>query len=366
MKSFRYNINSNGSRSGWYVGPMFYEFFDNKWDAIEYASTSNNHYKAYLNDASWDKADWTREPTESIEQLQKNHAEYLREKYNTLVLFYSGGVDSSTVLNTFIKNKIPLDYIYVQYVEDPDKSFNKDVHLAMQYLKENKDKLLGAEVLYEKKLDHHEGNSIYNFKEQLREVNWQLRFHHIGLSTDLKIRQPNIYKKVEDNGCIIAGSNKPYVYRDKKGFYTQYVDEDDENWGDHFLEMFWLGEDPSLQIKQCHLAKQWLEERNLTRTDKIYQSEDTVQFWSLNQSFGRESIDEFFFQKHCFSDYVGDRYFRQHYGKKWGNSHWAEYFKNWHGTQSYFDLIKQLDKLDKKFMHTDKPIGWLTEKRYLE
>lgn len=351
------------SKTGWQVGDMF---FSNKWNAIQYAMDNPLPYNAYCNEISWNKADWTREPTESIEQLQRNHAEYLREKYDTLVLFFSGGVDSSTVLNTFIKNKIPLDYIYIQYVENPDNSYNKDVHLAIQYLKDNYNKLLGAEILYEKKLDHHEGNSIYNFKEHLTEVNWQLRFHHIGLSENLEIRRPNIYKKVENNGCIIAGSNKPFVYKDENGYYMQHVDWNDENWGQPYHEMFWLGQDPTLQIKQCHLAKQWLEEHNLTETNKIYSSVNTTKFWDLNQSFGRESINEFFFQKHCFGDRVGDKYFQQHYGKEWGNNHWAMYYDKWQYTESYYNLITELDKLEDKFHDETRVHGWLTEKRYLD
>ena len=349
--------------TGWRVGDTV---FDNKWDAIQCASTTPQPYHAYCNDDTWNDADWTAEPDKDMEQLQKEHAEYLRNKYKTLVLFYSGGVDSSTVLNTFIKNKIPLDYIFVWYVNDPAKSYNKDVHLAMQYLEENKSKLMGAKIYYEKKLEHFEGNSIYNFKKPICNVNFQLRFHHNGNIESLELRQPEICNAIKQDGCIITGSNKPYVYKDDNGFYMRHIDVEDENWGQPHTEMFWLGKDPTLQIKQCHLAKQWLLRHNSTDTNTVYKSEDTDTFWDLNQSFGRESINEFFYQKHCFSDQIDDEYFSQKYGRTWGNSHWANYFKEWQYTESYYELKEELDSIDKKFVDNYQAIGWITEKRYLD
>jgi len=352
-------------RTGWQVGN---NFFNNKWDAIQFATANPQHpYNAYCCDNTWDDADWTVEPKEDIKELEKKHAEHLRNKYKTLALFFSGGVDSSTVLDIFIRHKIPLDYICVLYVPDRESaSYNKDAHLAMKYLEENKDKLMGAKIIYGSKPDHLEGNSIYNFKNNIHDVNWELRFHHVGHSENLKFIDPDAYRDVIENGCIVTGSNKPYVYKDEKGFYVQYVDWDDENWGQRHHEMFWQGEDPTLQIKQCHLAKQWLIENNLSNANEVYKSSDTDKFWSLNQRFGRMSIDEFFHRKHCFSDIIEDKYFSQTYGRNWGNMHYADYFDTWQQTESYKNLVLELDKMDKKFIDNYHSLGWITKKRYLE
>ena len=87
--------------TGWQVGN---EIFSNKWLAIQSASKNPQlSYRAYCNDPTWDQADWTQEPKETITDLEIGHCEYLRKKYKTLVLFYSGGVDSNTILEHFIK-----------------------------------------------------------------------------------------------------------------------------------------------------------------------------------------------------------------------------------------------------------------------
>lgn len=51
----------------------------------------------------------------SLEQIYKKRAQQLREKYNYLILNYSGGSDSHNILHTFLKNNIKLDMIFVQW-----------------------------------------------------------------------------------------------------------------------------------------------------------------------------------------------------------------------------------------------------------
>jgi len=354
--------------SGWVVGE---KFFHNKWKAIEYATKHPEFsYGAYCNDYTWDKADWTTEPKEDIRDLEIQHCEYLRKKYKTLVLYYSGGVDSTTVLQRFVENKIPIDYICVCYTKEPNAKFNRDTQLAKQYLDSIKSKLMNAEILYTSKLDHHEGNSIYNYTGNIFETNWQLRFHHNGFQEHLRIRYPDIFSKVKQNGCIVTGSDKPFVYRDANGkYYAQYIDQHDENWGQSLLEMFWKGADPRLQIKQCHLAKNWLVENDYSDTNFFYEGKDTEKFWHLNQTFGRTSIDPFFYKKHCFGETLEDRYFSQHYNSTWGNSYFAEQFKFFKNTKKYNELaevVEQLQKKDSRFFSNYKVMGWLSTRRYLD
>lgn len=352
---------------GWTVGE---KLFTNKWQAISYATKNPKlTYHAYCNDHTWDQANWTQEPKESITDLEIQHCEYLRKKYKTLVLFYSGGVDSHTVLENFLENKIPLDYICVCYVKEPQLTFNKDTQLAIEYLRQNESRLMGAKILYTSKLNHNEGNSIFNYKGDITQINFQLRFHHAGHRHVLKNRYPDVYEQIIKNGCIITGVNKPYVYYDSEnGYHMYHVDYDDENWGQPYLEMFWQGVDPKLQIKQCHLAKKWLIENKHNSTNTIYKSNDDVLFWDLNKSFGRKSMNDYFHKKYCFGETVHDQYFSQGYGSNWHNKYYADYMSSFQNTKAYVDLTKkltQLEKDDDRFISNYKLLGWITTKRYL-
>lgn len=60
----------------------------------------------------------------NIKELYKERALQLRDKYDYLILNYSGGSDSWTVLNTFLENKIKLDHIFVKWpMKAMDKGF---------------------------------------------------------------------------------------------------------------------------------------------------------------------------------------------------------------------------------------------------
>lgn len=62
----------------------------------------------------------------NLKTLYKQRAQQLREKYDYLILYYSGGSDSWTVLNTFLENNIKLDHIFVKWpLSAMDKGFYK-------------------------------------------------------------------------------------------------------------------------------------------------------------------------------------------------------------------------------------------------
>jgi hypothetical protein len=75
-----------------------------------------------------------------LKQLYKQRALQLREKYDYLILNYSGGSDSWTVLNTFLENNIKLDHIFVKWPKSAvDKGFytpNKEDRTAFNFASE--------------------------------------------------------------------------------------------------------------------------------------------------------------------------------------------------------------------------------------
>ena len=69
----------------------------------------------------FDNYTWSIEPKSSLKQLQKERALQLRDTYDYLKLWFSGGGDSTTVLNTFLENNIHIDEICVyRYSFDND------------------------------------------------------------------------------------------------------------------------------------------------------------------------------------------------------------------------------------------------------
>ena len=97
--------------------------FFNKIECLQYASKIKNYKVSYhLFDSAYEALDWTAEPKSSLDELYKLRAWQIRDKYKYVVLAFSGGADSSNVLDTFIENNIPLDEIVTYY---PIKAIEK-------------------------------------------------------------------------------------------------------------------------------------------------------------------------------------------------------------------------------------------------
>ena len=89
--------------------------FFKKYDALLYATTIKQEVKFYYHDDVWNKFDRSLLGKISLPNLYKQRALQLRDTYEYLVLYYSGGADSHNILKTFIDNDIKLDEICVKW-----------------------------------------------------------------------------------------------------------------------------------------------------------------------------------------------------------------------------------------------------------
>lgn len=89
-------------------------------DVLE-AMLRNNDFNTDIEfrfaDELFDRIDWTKDIDINIRTLYKMRATQLREKYSYLILAFSGGSDSTQILNTFLNNKIFIDEIQVVHHE---------------------------------------------------------------------------------------------------------------------------------------------------------------------------------------------------------------------------------------------------------
>lgn len=67
----------------------------------------------YFHDREMALVDWKTEPSQSLDQLYKARAEYIRDNNKYVILCYSGGHDSTNILETFYYNNIHIDEILV-------------------------------------------------------------------------------------------------------------------------------------------------------------------------------------------------------------------------------------------------------------
>lgn len=84
------------------------DLYSNKYLALE-KKKENSEFKYDFNDDVFSAYDWSVEPSQDLYEIYKERALQLREKYEHLILFFSGGIDSTVILLTFLENNIPLD-----------------------------------------------------------------------------------------------------------------------------------------------------------------------------------------------------------------------------------------------------------------
>jgi hypothetical protein len=88
----------------------------------------------YYHDDVLTKVDWKSEPTETLETLYHERAKQIRDDYEYVILCYSGGNDSSNVLETFYYNNIHIDEIVIvgslsqDLSQEIDENHNKDLY----------------------------------------------------------------------------------------------------------------------------------------------------------------------------------------------------------------------------------------------
>ena len=100
--------------SGYYrVGGKTYT---SKFEALLIASNTNQKITFHYYDEVWDYTINSFNPDNiNLLEMYKERAQQIRDKYDYLVLHFSGGSDSVTALQAFIHNGIKLDEVYVKW-----------------------------------------------------------------------------------------------------------------------------------------------------------------------------------------------------------------------------------------------------------
>jgi hypothetical protein len=86
--------------------------YAHKIDAVLAANASKSNISWYFNDAQFTvKTNWLKEPDTSLAELYAKRARELREQFDYVVVFCSGGADSTNVALSFLENGIHIDEI---------------------------------------------------------------------------------------------------------------------------------------------------------------------------------------------------------------------------------------------------------------
>lgn len=269
-------FNLDKSQFGYYqIGD--YKTFS-KIDAIEIEARTGKTITWHFNDEIYSCYDWTKEPTESIEELYMARARQIREKYDYLVLFYSGGSDSHNMLMSFVHAGVPVDEIvslsYYQGDGDKQSFMNKEsFETALpfaEHLKETNPVFrntlvteLDISYITRNLFDRVGIHDLRYYSNTVPSVNNMAK-------TFIRETHPRYQQLIKDKKlAFVWGSEKPLqIWFEQGKFYFQFTDlfgccvgarTQDLNRAEEHDELFYSTPDnPKIAIKMCHLVKNFL------------------------------------------------------------------------------------------------------------
>jgi hypothetical protein len=200
---------------------------------------------------------WHIEPKESYEQLLTDRALQLRDNYKYIKLFFSGGHDSTLMLNTFLNNNIHIDEIIVYRYAINDKFTNLSNEeidaYAIPFLKNLQKQLPKTKIT--------EWDFGKDFYDKYLGEKW------LHTKSNFDMRHFNLPKIRGKNFCYLLGSHDPHVIYNEGKWYSDIFDSNGMAEVASFrnVEFFYTSPSfPALHAKQLHLVKNYLKYNNLT------------------------------------------------------------------------------------------------------
>jgi hypothetical protein len=298
----------------------------NKMQAVEAASGDTNQIHFYFADDAHAQWDWTCEPTASIDALIDRRVQQLRDSYANLVLWYSGGYDSQTILDSFVRTKTRLDKIFIYgkpYIKDPGNNEDQIASKHAHWVKNNFQPWLDIQ-----RVDYDEQTTFDFYRKTGSDWMYnQPGFTHNFAKTsrlNTSIYHKDIRRFDKSKTCHITGVDKPRVNLRDGQWFAQMPDTAMSNHIGCDLELFYLGpESTEIYIKQVWLVIKWLEQQPECdhdfvhmiqgRQDNIEPGRRHVYYQAWNKALGRSEVLDWFakvgYNKKYFDTYIpGDEF----------------------------------------------------------
>jgi hypothetical protein len=261
--------------------------FDSKILACIYASTNNKKVVWNFNNSIFEKYRWDIEPIETLDQLYDRRAKEIREKYDYVIISYSGGADSHNIVESFLRQNLFIDELLINTMSEGNGNFmpitkeNKTAHNAsasehvlqtIPRLKEIENRSPKTKItivdltrfLFDFFLLYKDASWIETKREGLNPLN-VTRYNYLYFS--------EVRKKFDKDKtiAIVLGVEKPrtYIHSKTNDFYIRFndrasniasVNDFTKEYPNSTVEYFYWSPDAiDILCKQAHTIKRWIE-----------------------------------------------------------------------------------------------------------
>ena len=265
-----------------------------KLEAIEISAKNKHPIRWNYNNQVFEQYDWTQEPPGTLEYWYRLRAQQLRDRYDYLVLLYSGGADSHNMLMTFVSNNIFVDEIVQMHsleAYNGDRQAEPNAEIFETSIPVTQ-ALIANHPLYKHTL--HRVIDISKWQSTMFNIKANKWDYFYNSSTwqspwsqclgSIRSMEP-AYEKLAEQGrnlCFVGGFDKPAIDIDQhNNFYFIIEDggvhgyvqprQQAENISWHHTEQFYATPDlPELSIKQAHTLKRFMLGLNPQSVDGRY------------------------------------------------------------------------------------------------
>jgi hypothetical protein len=254
--------------------------FTNKIAALQYATANNQEVRFYFHNTVWDNFDKLTLGKTSLTYLYAERARQLRDKYDYLVLHYSGGADSHNILHTFLTNNIKLDEVTIRWpkhwldgkfytannvdtsAKNAPSEFNYTIQPTLEYLKKHHPSIKINIVDFTEGLHDFINNN--NIEKRILDANLSRNalgslVQRLNADLDRKAASTSI-----DNIGHIFGVDKPSIFLQDNNLYFYFNDisfEPVRMGKDINVEPFyWTRDLPLLTMEQIYQVGKFFKE----------------------------------------------------------------------------------------------------------
>jgi len=250
------------------------KIFYNKTEALLYASQGHGDLEWFYYKEKFDAVDWSKEPAVSLDELYRIRAQQIRDSYDYVAVFLSGGADSTNLVWAFLNNNIHIDEIIISEPTSGMKNFsaNKDSTDISNHISE----IQYAAVPLANKIKTQFPNvritmndmflNMLNFKDE----EWAFKcadWLHPSSTGRFSINQLTHIKKLAEEGKkigLVYGVDKPVVICDTDGYLKCVIVDYGVNVPQQPFELiypnvdrllfYWTPELPEMIVKQAHIV----------------------------------------------------------------------------------------------------------------
>lgn len=245
--------------------------FGSKIQALQYKKKTGLEPNFYYFDDAYNKVNWLVEPPHSLQHYYIQQAQRIRDNYDYVVLCYSGGYDSTNVLETFHFNNIKLDKIVIVGALSQDSSSKVDenhngelYHNAFPYVEQLGLSSITEIIDYTKYFtDISQFSIVQHHSEWIHETGGWFSPHNFFWRDIENFVIPSSFK--DKKTAIIFGKDKPYITIKNRKFGFEFKDICISSYGtknllDHNgcdrINFYWDPSYPDILVKQLHVLLQ--------------------------------------------------------------------------------------------------------------